>query len=354
MRISGVKLFPLFLTKNQKMAKNTKITGEIVQDYLKRFPMIGAKTLANKIYAENSVLFTDPESVRAHVRYYLGQLGKLGRKDLGTTQFVREARDSNPYGIPESDAIPWKPVHIPERFNNGLVFSDMHFPYHDVRAVNSMIDYTVGHNKINFIFINGDGLDCYQGSKFNKDMRNRSISNEIWGWIEFLNVLKDTFPNVQIYWKLGNHEERLENYLRVKAPELLDFTEFKLGEILKIRGLQGVEVVERQLVYIGRLPFLHGHELPGGAASPVSPARGLSLKALSSAVVSHHHKTSAQTETDINEKLMSWYSLGCLCQLHPEYALINKWNHGFSNIQTEGLEYEFHNLKIYQGKVYSD
>jgi len=330
------------------------ITGEIVTEYLKRFPKIGAHTLANKIYAENSAVFSNAEHVRTTVRYYLGQSGDNSRKELASREFVRAARNTNPYSIPESDCTPWSPVHIPENLNSGLIFSDVHFPYHDVRAINSMIDYTVGHKKINFIFINGDGIDCYQGSKFNRDPRNRSISDEIWGWIELLNVLKEVFPSVSIYWRLGNHEERLENYLRIKAPELLDFEEFKLKEIIKIRGLQDIEVIERQIVYIGRLPFLHGHELPGGASSPVSPARGLSLKTLSSSVVSHHHKTSAQTETDINEKLMSWYSLGCLCNLHPEYAPINKWNLGFATIQTEGLEFEFHNMKIYQGKVYSD
>jgi predicted phosphodiesterase len=336
------------------MAGKTKITGEIIKQYLERFPMVGARTLSNKIYAENSVVFKDPETVRGLVRYYLGQCGSKLRQTIGPRQFMRPARDGNPYDVPESDCIPWAPVHIPERFNSGLLFSDTHFPYHDVRAINAMLEYTVGHKKINFIFINGDGIDCYQCSRFNKDPRNRSISDEIWGWIEFLNLLKDTFPGVKIYWKLGNHDERLEKYLRIKAPELMDMTEFKLGEILKIRGMNDIEVIERQVVYIGRLPFLHGHEMPGGAASPVNPARGLMLKTLSSAVVSHHHRTSAQSETDVNEKLMSWYSLGCLCGLHPEYALINKWNHGFAFIETKGLDFEFNNMKIYQGKVYSD
>jgi len=337
------------------MAGKSGLTGDVVKEYLARFPHAGARTLANKIYAENSALYTDSEHVRRVILYYIGQSGKANRSVLRDTRFVRPAGDgkANPWGIPESDAIPWAPVHIPERFNNGLVFSDSHYPYHDVQAFDSMINQAVNW-KPNFILINGDGMDCYQGSKFNRDVRNRSISDEIWGWIELLNVLKNAFPGVKIYWKLGNHEERWENYLRVKAPELLDMSEFKLKEIIKIRGLEGVEVVERQIIYTGRFPWLHGHELPGGAASPVSPARGLALKTLTSSAVSHHHKTSAQTAVDLNGKLMSWYSIACMCELHPEYALINSWNHGFARIQTEGLEFEFENYKIYNGKVYHD
>ena len=336
------------------MSRKSGITGEIAQEYLQRFPMIGARTLARKIYAENSVAFTDVEHARKIILYYIGQTGAKHRKALATTTFIRDAGTSNPYGFSEPEGNPWAPVHIPDRFNNGLVFSDIHYPYHDLKAVNAMIDHVVGHEKINFILINGDGMDCYQGSKFDRDPRRRSISDEIWMWIEFLNTLKDIFQGVKIYWKLGNHEERWEKYLRVKAPELMDMNEFHLGEIIKIRGLLDVEVIEKQIVYTGRLPWLHGHELPGGAASPVSPTRGLALKTLSSSVVSHHHKTSAQTEVDIHGKLMSWYSLGCLCELHPEYALLNKWNSGFATVKTEGQDFEFHNKKIYQGKVYSD
>src|SRR5664279_2400257 len=225
----------------------TTLTGDIVKQYLERFPNLGARTLAGKIYAENSVVFTSQEYARTIIRHHLGQKGAINRIGLTDTRFIRDARKSNPYGIPESDAIPWAPVHIPSIYNRGLVISDIHYPYHDMQAINAMLEYTVKNKKINFIFINGDGIDCYQGSKFNRDPRNRSLSNEIWGWIEFLNMLKEVFPGVKIFWKLGNHEARMENYLRIKAPELLDFSEFKLGEIIKIRGLQDIDVIDKQI-----------------------------------------------------------------------------------------------------------
>ena len=336
------------------MSQNKTITGTVVREYLERFKKIPSLTLAKKIYAENSTIFKDIEQARGLIRTYRGQRGKALRASMANTKYFKEAGSLNPFELPESDAPPWNPVHIPERYNNGLVFSDAHFPYHDMTAINSMLEYAVGHKKINFIVINGDGLDCYQLSKFNKSLLNRSFSDELWVWIEFLNILQVTFPGAKIYWKLGNHEERWENYLRVKAPELLDMEENKFENIIKIRGVEGVEVIEKQIFYTGRLPWLHGHEMQGGATSPVNPARGLFLKTLSSAVVGHHHRSSAHSELDVNEKLMSWWSIGCLCALHPEYALINKWNHGFCFIQTEGKEFEMTNMKIYKGKIYHD
>jgi hypothetical protein len=332
----------------------SKITGTIVKEYLERFPMIPSLTLAKKIFAENSTVFTHIDHARKIIRYYRGQCGKENRRTLGVKKYLKDAGALNPFDIPESDNIPWVPVHIPEGLNSGLVFSDSHFPYHDVQAINSMLDYTIGHRKPNFILINGDGIDCYQLSKFNRDIRNRSFSDELWQWIEFLNILQKLFPGIKIYWKLGNHERRWEFYLRVKAPELLDMEEYKFQNILKIRGVEQVDVIDLVPVFTGRLPWLHGHEMQGGATSPVNPARGLFLKTLTSSVVSHHHRSSAHSELDLKEKLMSWWSLGCLCGLHPEYNPINKWNHGFAYIDTEGQEFEMSNMKIYKGKVYRD
>lgn len=332
-----------------------KIVGTIVKEYLDKYSRLPSLTLAKKIYVENPVVFKDIEHVRNTIRYYRGQNGKRKRQELSTIKYLKEPGSLNPFELPESDCIPWAPVHIPEQYKSGLAFSDTHFPYHDVVAITSMINYTLQQkSKVDFILINGDGIDCYQLSRFNRNMKNRSFSDELWQWIEFLNILQDTFKGIKIYWKLGNHEKRWENYLRVKAPELLDMDENKFGEIIKIRGVRGVEVVDEQLIYTGRLPWLHGHEIPGGANSPVNPARGLFLKTLSSSVVSHHHRTSAHSELDVNEKLMSWYSIACLCGLHPEYALVNKWNHGFAFIDLEGIEFSFSNLKIYKGKVYKD
>lgn len=330
------------------------ITSEIVKEYLLRFPKIPALTLAKKIYAENSVVFTNIDHARGIMRYYLGQSGEKSRNKLADKRFIREAGKLNPYEIPKSDAIKWEPIHIPTHLNDGLAISDLHFPYHDTVAISSMLDYTVGHRKPNFIIINGDGIDCYQLSKFNRNMFNRSFSDELWQWVEFLNILQTLFPGVKIYWKLGNHERRWEYYLRIKAPELLDMEEYKFQNILKIRGVNDVEVIDIVPIFTGRLPWLHGHEIQGGATSPVNPARGLFLKTLTSSVVSHHHRSSSHSELDLKEKLMSWWSIGCLCELHPEWNPVNKWNHGFAYITTDGEEFEMSNMKIYKGKVYRD
>jgi hypothetical protein len=326
--------------------------GETVCRYLERFPKTPALTLAKKIYKENPNLFTSLEGTRKTISYYIGQHGKRNRMKAIERKFYREKGDTAVFEIPDSDCVEWKPLHIKE--TAGMLFSDPHFPYHDVIAVNAMLNDAVKRKEINFILINGDGLDFYLLSRFNKDPNKRSVNEEIYTWCEFLKLLQKLFPVAKIYWKLGNHEERLEKYLRVKAPELLDMSEFKLGKIIEMRGVTGVNIIEKQIVYAGRLPIVHGHEFQSKATSAVNPARGLFLKTLSSALISHYHRTSSHAEKDINDKLMSSFSVGCLCGLHPEYALLNNWNHGFAYIDIDGQEFNIENLKIHKGKIYRE
>ena len=72
---------------------NLKITGEIAQEYLKRFPNAGALTLAKKMHTENIGVFKDVEHARKIIRYYLGQSGSKNRVSLNVKTFQRGARE---------------------------------------------------------------------------------------------------------------------------------------------------------------------------------------------------------------------------------------------------------------------
>ena len=50
---------------------------------------------------------------------------------------------------------------------------------------------------------------------------------------------------------------------------------------------------------------------------------------------------------------MACWSTGCLCDLHPRYMPLNKWNHGFAivDLDTAG-GFSVRNFRIIDGKVY--
>ena len=68
--------------KDAKNAHAILKNTEIVHEYLEKFPEAPSKTLARKIYNENTGFFSSFESAYSRVRYYRGQQGKRQRDSL--------------------------------------------------------------------------------------------------------------------------------------------------------------------------------------------------------------------------------------------------------------------------------
>jgi predicted phosphodiesterase len=261
-----------------------------------------------------------------------------------------KAKETNPFKLPESDADIYPDYHIPTGYKNVAVLSDIHVPYHDIEAITTAIKYAKERN-VDAVILNGDALDFYTISRFARDPRKRGFSREIDDIANLIKSIQDAL-SCPVYYKKGNHEERYEIYLRVKAPEFLGTPEFELSNLLASRGAR-CEVIYRSIIFVGKLPIVHGHEFFGGGTSSVNPARGLFLKANTHCVVGHHHRTSQHVDKELTGKVLTTWSLGCLCGLTPEYAQLNKWNHGFGivNVNDDG-QFDFENFRIYKGKVY--
>jgi hypothetical protein len=151
---------------------------------------------------------------------------------------------------------------------------------------------------------------------------------------------------------MGNHCERYEHFLWMKAHELVGIDEFDFSNIIKARS-EGIEIIkDKRVIKAGDLSIIHGHEFGGGLFSPVNVARGLFMKGKVSAMQGHSHVTSENTELDMDGKMITTWSVGCLCELNPQYRpLANKYNHGFAIVDIDGQNYEVRNKRIHKGKV---
>jgi hypothetical protein len=155
----------------------------------------------------------------------------------------------------------------------------------------------------------------------------------------------------RVVYKLGNHEVRYESYLRQRAPELLDLEEFDFASILHADELQ-VEIIKaNQAMQIGGLNVIHGHEYAASFVSPVNPARGLFLRAKASSLQHHQHQTSEHNESDIRGKQTACFSVGCLCDLRPEYSPLNRWNHGAALAELSAERFSIDNFRIVKGGI---
>lgn len=323
--------------------------GEIVKNYLIKYPQSTTRSLATLVYNENREKFKDFEHARTTIRRYRGEMGETKRRELTDRRFLNPPKQ-NKYNIPSADQRDYTPYILPKSASNILVLNDIHIPYHDPEAIELALDWGVEHG-INTILLNGDVLDFYQLSRFTKDPTSRSIKGEIEKLKEFLEGIRTFIPQVKVYYKMGNHEERFENYMKVKAPELFDMTQFRLSEILQLGSL-GVEYIgDKRIVMAGKLPILHGHEF-NGVSSSVNAARGLYLKTKQSAMIGHLHTSSEHNEPNLEGELFTTWSVACMCYLHPEYAPINKWNNGFAHIKiAPNGDFRVFNARMYNGQI---
>jgi predicted phosphodiesterase len=326
---------------------------ELCREYRKQYPDFPSLKLARIIYADNNLVFKDVEDCRSILRYIEGKKGVKQRKYVNKSEFyMAEKRSYNPYKLPESYEEQRLPYILPVCCNNILLISDLHIPYHNISAVTTALDYGKSQ-KVNTIFINGDLIDMHQVSRFEHDVKKRSIKQEFDATKEFLKQLRKAFPKAHIYWLKGNHCVRWEKFLHAKVREIWDDDYFYLEERLQLNQVKVKILDDKTLVKAGKLSITHGHHIFKGVFTPVNPSRGAFLRAKQSLIVGHLHRPSHHPETDLDGKIISCWSTGCLCELRADYSpLVGNTMHGFAHIEIEkNGDYTVKNYSIINGKL---
>jgi len=291
------------------MKKKYEIGIEYRQKYGMQMPTL---TLARIMYNENIELFINVDAARSVLRYLEGKRGEKDKKCIKNKDFImHEERPKNPWKLPESYEAKYEPYIL--KAKKLAVLSDIHVPYHSISALECALD-KIYEEKPDAILLNGDTVDFYGLSRFQKDPRKRSVAHELQALNEFLDILKQF--EAKIIYKLGNHCERYEMYLMHKAPELLGISDFEFKNLLKA-GERKMDVVgEKRIIKANKLNIIHGHEYPS-VFSPVNIARGLYMKG------------------------------------NPAYMPLNKWNHGFAivDLSENGEDFHVKNYRIHKGKI---
>lgn len=324
--------------------------SEICREYRHKYPDMPTAKLARIIYKDCPLLFNSIESCRDIVRYIEGKHGKKMLKQVGDKVMPHPPRPTNPYHLPSSDETAYTPFKL--KASKVLLLSDIHVPYHSVQALTCVFDFAK-KEKPDAILLNGDTLDFFGISRFVKDPRKRHFAEELESFKELISVIQKNFTKAKLYLKIGNHEERYLHFLFMKAKELVGVEEFELENIIKARA-NGITIIgEKRIIQANGLNIIHGHEFASGFFSPVNVARGLFLRGKTSAIQGHLHQTSEHTESDMNGKITTTWSVGCLCELHPEYLPLNKWNHGFSiiDLNKNGRDFKVRNYRIDKGNI---
>lgn len=321
-----------------------QLAVEIIKEYTtKDGCSLSKKKLGELLHYRYPTEFTSNESGRRSIREVTDSSGKHHRKYQG-----RIKTEWKGLSLPEPEKNDYSKFVIREKRIG--ILSDIHFPYYDKEALNAAIAY-LRKWKPDCILLNGDIIDAYSLSRFEKDPRARSFKYELDMLRAFVIQLRDMFKNARIVMREGNHESRYESHILQRIPELVDLELFSFENVISAKEL-GIDVVgNKRIIMAGKLNIVHGHEFARGFVAPVNPARGFFMRAKSNVIGGHHHQVSYHQEQDLNGNIVGAWSTGCLCELHPKYMPINNWSSGFATVENNGSDFTVQNLKIIKGKV---
>jgi len=240
-----------------------------------------------------------------------------------------------------------------------LSFGDAHGEYVDDKAYNLMLRYAKKW-KPDEIIINGDMVDFYALSKFDKNPERRTTTQqEIYMAQELLGKVRSAAPTAKIVYLKGNHEDRLQKFLW-RNPELHGMDALDLKELLGLKEL-GIKYVDATTDYwkatsghykIGDLLVMHGDNRLNGAST--SRYAGYSAKNTMntlqhSVLLGHTHRAAIVYQTNPSG-IMVGIEGGCLCQ---KTGTAN-WQQGFVTFEVDkGRTYKHKFHLIDKGKLIS-
>jgi predicted phosphodiesterase len=226
---------------------------DIAREYRLKYGMdMPTLTLARIMYNENVEAFMSVDHARSTLRIIEGKAGnKMRSETKDKSLYMTEERPKNPWKLPESEEAIYEPYII--KAKKIAVLSDIHIPYHSLSALSAALDF-IQSEKPDSIILNGDTIDMYSLSRFQKDPRKRSVAHELKALNEFLDVLSQF--GAKIVYKLGNHDERYQHYLMHKAPELLGIPEFEFENLLKAKDRGMAVIGEKRIIKANKLNII--------------------------------------------------------------------------------------------------
>lgn len=252
------------------------------------------------------------------------------------------------FGIAESLSKEYESAKLPGHLKKIGVLSDIHFPYHSLQALTIAIKH-LKESSIDCLYLNGDIMDFYSISRHEKEKDLRDFKREVDMSRDFLKKLRDLFPTIPIYYKLGNHEQRWARSLQMQADEFAQIHDLQFEIFFNLDKLQFTMVNDWQGMEMGDLLVVHGHELYG--AGGVNPSQNLMNKTLCNTLMGHVHRTSSTQKKTAFKEYVNTYTTGCLTVLSPKYMPFSMHNHGFAIVEINDGKSKVTNYQIKEGII---
>lgn len=208
-----------------------------------------------------------------------------------------------------------------------VVFGDVHGIYVDRKSWSILLQ-VIYDIKPDRVIINGDFIDCYSISTFDKDPeRDFNLQDEYEQANKLLDELQHIFKG-EIIFVFGNHEARQLKNIWKNTPEYACIPELTIeGKLhLEERGIKFVKPKGKDAYYqLGKIKVGHFNKASQHSAYT---EKWLVDKYGCCIVQGHSHRLGKHYKTIDNDTIVGVGS-GCLCNLDPEYVSDPNWQQGF-------------------------
>jgi hypothetical protein len=301
---------------------------EMARQLVRRHPTHPARSLARRLVEEANGAIT-LEQARYRIRAQFGQSGKRGKPAA-----KRAARKPGQgVAMPPSKAEKWEP-YVLETTGIVGILSDIHVPFHSEVALQSAVGHfkTVG---IDALILNGDTCDFYAISRWIKDPKKRDFRGEITAATQLLAWLRQEFPGVPIIFKAattksGGSTGSGSTHRRSATTHAWASIS---GWTLRSTASSWSRTNGRSCAVSCRSCTATKKAKASAVRSTRHAVR--SLRLLHTVLEGHGHRTSGHAESDMWHRETFCWSTGCLCDLTPEYARVNRWNWGFATVTVD-------------------
>jgi hypothetical protein len=208
------------------------------------------------------------------------------------------------------------------------VINDLQIPWHDKPVVDLVLNF-VDELKPHGVVVNGDMVDCYELSEFDKDpLKDYGLDREIEESGKILvRLAKSTKER---WWIGGNHEDRLRRTLW-RNPKFARIHSLQFERLFHVDDCGFKWKPYGGLLQLGKLIVTHGSMVNKHSGWT---ARSHFEKYGNSVLIGHTHRLGVYYKTNAKGVHAAWEN-GCLCRMNPEYVQWPDWQQGFSVVHVD-------------------
>jgi UDP-2,3-diacylglucosamine pyrophosphatase LpxH len=227
-----------------------------------------------------------------------------------------------------------------------LFVNDIHGYYADKRAIQTVVEF-VSYLKPKRICFNGDIVDFYQLSRFDKDPRRATgvhLQHELDQTKEIIKSFRKAAPRAEFDYTEGNHERRLYKWL-CGHQELHGLKALDIRSLLDLDALGVTFYPEEEVLQYHDFVVTHGERVSKHAGMS---AKGEFEKWGTNGISGHTHRMGVYSLSNFSGDYV-WYENGCLCELSPSYIRGKpNWQHGIAigDFMPDEERFTIHQLKL--------